>query len=127
MKWTGVECEDDVLPPAREYSVLTYDHRESRLLVFGGWNQGWLDDIYALAVSKIVGPSYAITDVDPPLGQLSGNVPITVKGVGFKDSNIKVYFTASDTRAEVPGKNSIDVPGTFVSETEITAFTPAFD
>jgi dynein heavy chain len=127
MKWTTIECEDDVVPPAREYTVLTYDHRESRLLVFGGWNQGWLDDIYALAVSKVVGPSYAITDVDPPLGQLSGNVPITIKGVGFKDSNIKVYFTASDTRAEVPSKNSIDVVGNFVSETEITALTPAFD
>ena len=78
-------------------------------------------------MSKVVGPSYAITDIDPPLGQLSGNVPITIKGVGFKDSNIKVYFTASDTRAEVPSKNSIDVVGNFVSETEITAFTPPFD
>jgi hypothetical protein len=52
--------------------------------------------IYALPVNKIVGPPYAITDVDPPLGQLSGNVPITIKGVGFKDSNIKVVFTAGD-------------------------------
>ena len=108
MKWTTIECEDDVLPPAREYSVLTYDHKESKLLVFGGWNQGWLDDIYGLAVNKIVGPPYAITDIDPPLGQLSGNVPVRIKGVGFQDGGgIKVYFTASDTRAEVAGKNSI--------------------
>jgi hypothetical protein len=127
MKWTTIELEDDVLPPCREYTALTYDHRDSRLLVFGGWNNGWLDDIYALAVSKIVGPSYAITDIDPPLGQLSGGIPITITGVGFKDSNIKVYFTAGDTRAEIPGRNSVDVAGNFVSETELTAVTPSFD
>ena len=127
MRWSPIELEDAVLPPPREYTTLSYDHRDSRLLVFGGWNNGWLDDMYALAVSKIVGPSYAITDIDPPLGQLSGGIPITITGCGFKDSNIKVYFTAGEQRAEVPGRNSVDVAGTFVSETELTAVTPGFE
>jgi dynein heavy chain len=83
--------------------------------------------MYALAVSKIVGPSYAITEIDPPLGQLSGGVPITITGCGFKDQSIKVYFTAGETRAEEPGRNSFSVTGTFVSETEMTALTPSFE
>lgn len=72
---------------------MTYDPREQRLLVFGGWNNGWIDDMWSLRVSKIVGPSYAITATEPSLGQLSGNVPITISGQGFKEVNINVLFT----------------------------------
>jgi dynein heavy chain len=77
MRWSTLHHEDaheesPVLPPSREYCAMAYDHRESRLVVFGGWNNGWLNDIYALNVSKIVGPSYACVEIDPPLGQLSG-------------------------------------------------------
>jgi hypothetical protein len=44
-------------------------------------------------VSKIVGPSYAITEIIPGLGQLSGGVEVIVKGVGFTDASINVIFT----------------------------------
>lgn len=47
---------------------MSYDEKGSRLVVFGGWHNGWLNDLYALDVSKIVGPAYAITGIDPPLG-----------------------------------------------------------
>ena len=47
---------------------MAYDKKSSKLLVFGGWNNGWFNDLYALNVSKIVGPSYAVTDVIPNLG-----------------------------------------------------------
>lgn len=47
---------------------MAYDHKDSRLLLFGGWNNGWHNDMYALNVSKIVGPSYAVTDIVPKLG-----------------------------------------------------------
>jgi hypothetical protein len=57
---------------------MSYDPRESRLLVFGGWNNGWFNDLYALNVSKVVGPTYAITEVVPRLGQLSGNVQVNI-------------------------------------------------
>ena len=56
------------MPSPREYAAMAYDHKDSRLLVFGGWNNGWLNDLHALNVSKIVGPSYAITDIVPGLG-----------------------------------------------------------
>jgi hypothetical protein len=72
-----------------------------------------------LNVSKITGPPYACTEIIPALGQLSGNVLVTVKGVGFKDSNIKVIFTCGKTPVDAPSKLSIEVPGTFISETEV--------
>lgn len=83
--------------------------------------------MYALAVNKIVGPSYAITEIDPPLGQLTGGVPVTIKGCGFKDQSIKIYFTVGKQPTDVPTKNTLDVVGVYVSETEITAMTPNFE
>jgi dynein heavy chain len=80
MHWTNLQPEDidnskkPLMPNAREYSAMAYDYKDSRLLVFGGWNNGWFNDLHALNVSKIVGPSYAITEIVPGLGQLSGNV-----------------------------------------------------
>lgn len=132
MHWLNIDPENKeeegfVQPSAREYAAMAYDHKDSRLLVFGGWNNGFFEDLYALQVSKIVGPSYAVTEVDPPLGQLSGNVPITIKGCGFKDASIKVYFTCGKTPVDVPSKMSVEATGNFVSETEITCLTPNFD
>jgi len=132
MNWSTIQTEDagaeePVLPPTREYSAMAYDHRDRRLLVFGGWNNGWLDDLWALNVSKIVGPSYAITEIEPNLGQLSGKVPATIRGIGFKDSNIKVIFTCGRTPVDSVGKQSIEVNGTFVSDTELTCETPSFE
>jgi len=84
------------MPKPREYSAMTYDIREQRLLVFGGWNNGWMDDLWSMKVGKIVGPSYAIMSSDPGLGQLSGNNPITITGHGFKEVSIEVLFTVGN-------------------------------
>jgi dynein heavy chain len=97
------------------------------LLVFGGWNNGWFNDLHALNVSKIVGPLYAITEIVPNLGQLSGNVPVTIRGVGFTDSNIKVIFTCGKNPVDAPSKNSIEVSGSYVSDNEITCITPSYE
>lgn len=127
-KWAEIKCENaDMGPTPREYSSMSYDHSNSRLIVFGGWNNGWLNDCYALSVGKIVGPSYAITEIDPPLGQLTGGVPVTIKGQGFKDQSIKIYFTVGKTPTDVPGKFTLESTGVFVSETELTAITPNFE
>ena len=99
---------------------MAYDQKESRILVFGGWNNGWFNDLHSLNVSKIVGPSYAITDIIPNLGQLSGNVNVTIKGVGFTDANIRVIFTCGKTPVDTyPTKLSLDAPGTYISENEL--------
>jgi dynein heavy chain len=59
---------------------MAYDERDRRLLVFGGWSNGWFNDLYALNVGKIVGPAYAITAADPALGQLTGNIELAITG-----------------------------------------------
>jgi dynein heavy chain len=127
MNWTEMKPESSEIPSPREYAAVSYDTSNSRMLVFGGWNNGWLNDMYALSVNKIVGPSYAVTDIDPPLGQLTGGVPVNIKGVGFKDQTIKVYFTVGRTPVDSSGKMTLDVVGTFISETEITCMTPNFE
>ena len=116
------------MPNPREYAGMTYDSRESRLVVFGGWNNGWLDDLYSLNVAKIVGPSYAITSSEPALGQLSGKSKLTIRGQGFKEPNIKVIFTNGNRPIDTfSGKTSKEVSAEFVSDTEITCLTPSFD
>ena len=42
--------------------------QESRLVIFGGWANKWLDDVWQINVSSIVGPPYAITKADDPNG-----------------------------------------------------------
>jgi dynein heavy chain len=64
-----------------------YEPKDSRLIIFGGWQNEWLADAFALNVSTIVGPPYAITDIIPSLGQLTGNTPVVIKGMGFQDTN----------------------------------------
>lgn len=133
MRWSTIFLDDTsvngkpLMPPPKEYAAMAYDHKESRLLVFGGWSNGWLNDLHALNVSKITGPPYAVTDVVPGLGQLSGNVPIILKGCGFKDANIKVIFTCGKTPVDAPSKMSIEVMGTFISETEVSCITPSYE
>ena len=128
LRWAPIFPEDSVAPKPREYAGMSYDHRESRLIVFGGWNNRWLNDMYALNVSKIVGPPYAVTSIEPATSQLSGGTEVTVRGCGFKDQNIRVFFSAGDQPiSAISAKTTKEVPGTYVSETEMTCLTPNFD
>jgi len=130
MKWTTIASDPEIqplIPAEREYSSMTYDHKDSRLIIFGGWNNGWFNDLYALNVKKIVGPSYAITSIDPCLGQLSGNVPITITGVGFKEATISVFFTQGSQPVDQPTKQTLVVSGNFENTTTITCMSPSFE
>jgi hypothetical protein len=107
---------------------MCYDSRESRLIVYGGWNNSWFDDLYSINVSKIVGPSYAITHTEPRLGQVSGGTKLKIQGQGFKDHNIKVMFTVGNQPVDtVSARVTRDVSATFISETEIECLTPNFE
>lgn len=73
MKWYVIEPEDMndanfVIPRPRENATIAYDDRDNRLIVFGGWADTWIGDLYALNVSSIVGPPYALTTIEPSLG-----------------------------------------------------------
>ena len=126
LSWMNIKTEDidtpegPFLPTEREFSSMVYDTVNYRLIVFGGWANEWLEDVYALNVSSIVGPPYAITEILPNLGQLTGGTNITVKGVGFKDgADIRVRFSV--------GKQYAEVGGSYVSPSELTCVTPNFD
>jgi hypothetical protein len=77
-------------------SYTCYDKRDRRLLVYGGWNNGWFGDIYTLNVSKIIGPPYAITGSEPDMSQLTGGVKVRIFGRGFKEFGPKVLFTCGN-------------------------------
>lgn len=54
------------------------------------------------------------------MGQLSGGTEVIIKGIGFKETGgINIRFTC--------GKNWIEIPGEYKSETEITATTKSFE
>jgi len=87
MRWTKYASDPDTfenIPFPREYCAMTYtgllqaESKDRRLIIFGGWNNGWFDDLYSLNVAKIVGPSYAVISSDPTSGQLSGNNVLTI-------------------------------------------------
>lgn len=131
VQWTTFASDPatfENMPAPREYAGMTYDTRESRLVVFGGWNNGWFDDLYSLNVAKIVGPSYAITSSEPALGQLSGKSKLVIRGQGFKEPNIKVIFTNGNKPVDTfSSKFSKEVSAEFISDTEIHCLTPSFE
>lgn len=51
------------------------------------------NDIYELNISTITGPEYAIYDINPKIGPLTGNTKCTLDGEGFKSTyNFYVRF-----------------------------------
>jgi dynein heavy chain len=135
MKWTKYASDPELfdnIPRPREYCAMSYtglmqaESKDRRLIVYGGWNNGWFDDLYSLNVAKIVGPSYAIIASDPVCGQLTGNNMLRITGKGIRDSP-KVYFTLGNVAVDTPGRQTIEVAGEFISSTELTCITPNFE
>lgn len=81
-----VEPENETRPKAREAPAIFYDQNESRIMVHGGWKNDWMNDIWSLNVSTITGPPYAIFDMQPKLGPLTGKTKVSIFGDGFTDS-----------------------------------------
>lgn len=130
MRWTTYASDAETyenIPEPREYSAMAFDYenqRDSKLVIFGGWNNGWFNDLYTLNVSKIVGPAYAITSSEPNLGQLTGKTPIKITGQGFNNINPKVLFTVGGKPVDTPGRMTYEANATYVSETEMVCETP---
>lgn len=60
------------------------------MLVFGGWSNRWLNDIWKANVSNIIGPPYACVDVLPKIGPVFGNTTLTLKGLRFREGKAQV-------------------------------------
>ncbi|CAK8995315.1 Dynein alpha chain [Durusdinium trenchii] len=122
MRWSDPALEmraDDAMPQAREHSAICYDPEESRLVIFGGWANKWLDDVWQINVSSIVGPPYAITKVEPPLGPVTGQMKVTIYGVGFMSTNGMVIIEFSS------GKLSATTQGNVINDEVIECLTPS--
>lgn len=120
-KWSIVNPEhSENTPKARESTAMVYDDDMNRLIVFGGWSNTYLDDIYELNISKITGPSYAIYNMKPTIGPYTGGTSCLITGEGFfPNRSYNVNFRA--------GKYSIDVVAKYISATEIECLTPSFE
>ena len=70
------------LPHKRSGAQLAYNGKESKLVIFGGWQNQWFSDIHVLDVSRVVGPPYAIMDIYPNLGAITGGTHVEIGGIG---------------------------------------------
>jgi len=120
-KWDDPELEmkpDQERPPSREHSAICYDPEESRLLIIGGWSNKWLDDVWQINISSIVGPPYAIASVDPPLGPVTGAQKIIVRGVGFNSTHGQAVVRF------ITPKHYADTQGTVINDEIMECMTP---
>ena len=85
--------------------------------MFGGWANDWLDDLYMLDVSGIVGPPYAVQKLVPNEGPMTGKTEIIINGLQFYKAKIVVKFT--DGRNE-----EISEKAEYISPTEIRCQSP---
>jgi dynein heavy chain len=90
--WSTPPTDHGVAPCGREDTAWVFDVKTCCLLIFGGWANRWLGDTLKLNVSPIIGPPYACTNIEPDGGPVFGTTELVVKGLRFKDGNIKVKF-----------------------------------
>ena len=102
----------------REDSTIIYHKSQKSLIVYGGWNNEWYDDLYSLSVSTVVGPLYSIIGLEPKMGRISGNQEIKVFGSKLAAGNIQVFF--------ILGNKYKSQTANYVSDTEAVLTTPAF-
>ena len=115
-RWSTPKINGE-LPAARSDTTLTYDSKGSKLIIFGGWANEWYNDVYMLDVGSVVGPPYAIMDIYPKLGPITGNTPIEITGIDFVNTaDVVVRFATK--------KAYVDVKGFYSSQTKLTCASP---
>ncbi|CAM9153876.1 unnamed protein product [Ectocarpus fasciculatus] len=106
-------------PLPRGDMQLEYYQQGGKLILYGGWANRWFSDGFTLDVGSIVGPPYAIMDLIPDNGPITGETLLDIHGIDFINTeDVKIRFSYR--------KLFIDVRGTFVSQTRLTCSTPNF-
>ena len=118
-RWTCPLIDGHVQPKARADSVLVYDSKSSRLILFGGWANEWLGDIFTLDVAHLVGPPYAIMDLYPQTGPITGSTALQITGIDFVNTKDVVVRFSSQF-------GTVDVHGEFLSSTQLVCIAPDF-
>ncbi|ETN24826.1 hypothetical protein PPTG_01014 [Phytophthora nicotianae INRA-310] len=117
MSWSIPEIEGTP-PCGRSDTTLAYDDKGSRLIVFGGWANAWLNDIFYLDVSCVVGPPYGITGIFPDFGPITGGTPLVIEGIDFVNKAVTIRFSCR--------KGAVDVPGEYINDHTLNVETPDF-
>ena len=118
-RWVCPSIDGLVQPKARADAVLIYDSKSSRLILFGGWANEWLGDVFTLDVAHVVGPPYAVMDLYPQIGPLTGSTTLQVTGIDFINTkDVVVRFSSKF--------GTIDVHGEFLSSTKLVCTAPDF-
>ena len=111
------------IPCVRSDTTFAYDMKRTRLICFGGWSNLFLSDIYSLDVGNVVGPPYAIVEIHPAQGPITGGTQLKISGIDFvqdvEDPRIKIRFAMK--RGGVA-----DVPGYYINQTTISCEAPDF-
>lgn len=115
--WTTPEIQGEP-PCGRADSTLAYDDKGSRLLVVGGWANVWLNDVYCLDVSCVVGPPYGVTSVFPTTGPSTGGTHLVLEGIDLRNKPVTVRFACR--------LGAVDAAGEFVDDHTLTVTTPDF-
>eukprot|EP00501_MAST-03F_sp_TOSAG23-6_P001656 GSMAST32.ASY1.ANO1.1724.1 assembled CDS len=107
-------------PQGRSDASVAYDTKGSRLIIFGGWANKWFGDICTLDVGSIVGPPYAVLNIEPSMGPVTGGIKMTIIGVDFANRPpVTVRFA---TR-----KHFSDAEGEYIDEETMVCTTPSFE
>jgi len=117
-RWTYPQI-DGQRPTPRSDSCMAYDNKNSRLIVYGGWADQWLDDIYTLDVGAVVGPPYAVTDIIPDMGPITGGTDIMIHGIDFVNTtDVVVRFGTK--------RHFVDAMGVFISQIRLSCVSPDY-
>jgi dynein heavy chain len=108
------------LPVPRADSPIAYDPTSGTLVLFGGWSNRWLGDLWVCKVRDVVGPPYSIHDIEPKISPVTGGARCVIRGMGLAETN-------GDAGVSVACfKGTAEAPATVVSDTELVFFTPDF-
>ena len=90
--------------------------------MFGGWANRWFGDAVSIDVSSAVGPPYAVSSMEPPLGPVTGGTPAIIRGQGFpnrKGQGLNARFFSQD------GKKFVDAPAKVIDSESLEVETPS--
>ncbi|KAF1331632.1 Dynein heavy chain, partial [Globisporangium splendens] len=88
-------------PYGRSDTTLAYDDKGSRLVIFGGWANVWLNDLFCL-----------------DYGPITGGTQLILEGIDFMNKPVAVRFSCR--------KGSVDVKGEHVNDHTLYVATPDF-
>lgn len=122
LHWTMLTVSGDDGPQPRCDATLAFDAKSYKLVLFGGWSNEWLGDIYLLDVGHVIGPPYSVTDLYPSTGPVTGGFAVEIAGYDFVNStDVVIRFASKDLDG-----GTVDVNGEFISQTQLTCTAPDF-